>query len=340
VEPGAPIAEDLRQIRRAAARAKGLTQQLLAYGRKQALSVATIDLNAFIGETQSLLRRMVQENVTLDYDLCSGPCWIAVDPTQLQQVLINLTVNAVDAMPAGGCIRFETTPAKPNSLPKTEGNAAPPGVRLVVGDTGSGIPEDILNKVFDPFFTTKGKGTGLGLSTVFGIVAQHDGQIEVSSEIGRGTTFSITLPGSVAPPEGEQPESAKRGEARGHERILVVEDDAVLRESVVRILSRQGYRTISAVDSAAALELARTDTEGFDLLLTDVMLPGISGPQLFERVKAEHEIGRVVFMSGYGQDSLSEWGIDTGAPSFIQKPFAAGELAERVRCMLDTREES
>jgi signal transduction histidine kinase/ActR/RegA family two-component response regulator len=314
----------------AAERAEALTQQLLAFSRRQRLDPKVLDLGVVLARTHDLLRRLIGERVELAIDpRASGR--VRADDGQLTQVLVNLAVNARDAMPDGGTISIETDDVELLGESKRGGF-----VRLRVRDTGCGMDDETLRHAFEPFFTTKavGEGTGLGLATVYGIVTQSGGHIEVASSPGAGSTFSIFLPRTEALPV-EEPAAPQVSElARGSERILVVEDEAAVRELVVETLADEGYRVTAAAGAIEALPLAVA--EAFDVVITDLVMPEMSGEQLAAALAALDPAPRLILMSGYAYDTLSPHALD--AP-FLRKPFALAELRALVRQTLDADRE-
>jgi two-component system cell cycle sensor histidine kinase/response regulator CckA len=335
-EDGSPLRADLDEIRKATDRATLLTRQLLAFSRKQVLTPELLNLNGIVVELQSMLRPLIGEDIVLttQLDPALGP--IEADPGQLHQVVMNLVVNARDAMPEGGDLTIET--ANADVLELGDG-AIEPGryVTLTVRDGGEGIDEETLGQIFEPFFTTKdsSKGTGLGLATVYGIVKQSGGYVEVESEVGVGSAFTIYLrrvddgrqhraePVAVAAPiEPSPPEAAKR--------VLVVEDEEVVRGLVRQVLEGQGYVVLVAQDGQEAIELAGRNT--IDVLLTDLTMPNVGGREVAERLRETQPGLKVVYMSGYVEDGLT--GALPPATSFLGKPFTFSELTETVRHLL------
>jgi PAS domain S-box-containing protein len=331
--------QDVEEIRRAAERAAALTRQLLIFSRREVVKPELLYLRDVIAELENLLRRALGERVELSTRFGKDRCPFEADPGQIEQVLVNLAVNARDAMPDGGRLVIEVDRAELDEEytymhPDTE-----PGtyVRLKVSDTGTGMDAETIQRAFEPFFTTKGKGegTGLGLATVYGIVTGAGGRIDIYSELGVGTTVKIHLPASsAAPSEGES--RAKERPAGNGEVILVVEDEADVRRMAERILSRGGYSVISIGDGEKAVEVCEQADQQIDLLLTDVIMPGLLGTELVERIKAIRPQLGVIFMSGYSHEVLAP---DTLAKqksaTFIEKPFNAGELLRAVRGLLD-----
>ncbi len=341
IDPGDPRSEDVRQIDRAADRAAALTRQLLAFSRRQLLRPRIFDLNRTVTELEQMLRRLVAEDIRLVTALEPRLRCVRADPGQIEQVIMNLVVNARDAMPHGGTLAITTANVALDAgdAARHASISAPPGayVMLAVSDTGCGMDAATQARVFEPFFTTKepGKGTGLGLSTAYGIVKQSGGGIWCDSEVGLGTTFRVYLPsadGTVEQPAGAE---ANRRVRSGSETVLLVEDDAAVRTMVRRVLLEHGYRVHEASDGAAALRLCETVGESIDLIVTDIVMPEMSGPELARRVHLRRPDMQVLYMSGYTDDAaLRESFLPPGSP-FIEKPFAPDALATRVRDALD-----
>jgi two-component system, NtrC family, sensor kinase len=337
-----PVREHLDQVIAAADRAANLTRQLLVFSRKQAMQAAPLNLNDVIGNLTKMLKRIIGEDIELKCDCAPGLPLVLADAGMIEQVLVNLVVNARDAMPRGGqlVIGMQTARVeKPQSQTHPE-NRAGDFACLTVSDTGVGIAPEHLPRIFEPFFTTKepGKGTGLGLATVYGIVKQHQGWIEASSEVGKGSVFKIFLPLTNVPasaPTAGLAESNLRG---GSETILLVEDDESVRLLTRRVLENFGYRVQEATSGRKALECWREHVSEIDLVLTDIIMPGgVSGRELAEQLQACRPALKVVFMSGYSGESL---GKDHGFMErtrgcFLQKPCTANSLLETVRRCLD-----
>jgi CheY-like chemotaxis protein len=323
------------QIRRAVFRAAELTQQILAYSRRQMLQPVPVSLNLLLGEASGMLRRLMPENIELRLALDPKLPDVLVDPGHMLQVVMNLAVNARDAMPEGGMLGINTTTV--NGRDSDSSNGGPPRVNLVVSDTGTGIDSKVLPLIFDPFFTTKpqGEGSGLGLSTVYGIVKQSGGQIDVQSEMNRGTTFTITLPAAEVVPIPDLAVEAPGSARSGGEVILVVEDDDQVRTVVSKGLPRLGYEVLVVRNAEEALAMVEKHPGRIDLLLTDVVMPGLSGPQLADKLTARRPETRVVFMSGYPEAQDPALGFSLNGRSYLQKPFALAELAEKIRQSLD-----
>ncbi|MBK9066796.1 MAG: PAS domain S-box protein [Gemmatimonadetes bacterium] len=323
LDTGHPVRDDLQEIKAAGTRAAALTQQLLAFSRKQLLEPRVLDLNAVVSGTIKMLRRTIGEDVTLVTRLAPDLGHVRADPVQMEQVLINLAVNARDAMPDGGRLLIETTNVR---LP------VGPGVRIRVQDDGVGMSEEVRRHVFEPFFTTKdvGKGTGLGLATAYGIVEQSGGTITVSSALGEGATFQIDLPqvGAEDPPPVLPASTALPS---GSETVLVVEDEEAVRNLTRRVLEQHGYVVLSAPSGESALELARAHAGAIHVLLTDVVMPGISGPRLAEILLAERQGLCCLFMSGYAASAVGSSPLLQGETRFLQKPFTTTQLLQRLR---------
>jgi signal transduction histidine kinase/ActR/RegA family two-component response regulator len=337
---GSRARADIEQAEKAARRAAELTTRLLGYARRQMVTPAPVDLNAAVSAVEPLLRRILGEHVTIETRLGTGLWRTTVDATQLEQVLVNLAVNARDAMPDGGVLRFETRNRTVDAQAAARESEFAPGdyVTVNVIDTGIGMDPAVLARIFEPFFTTKpvGQGTGLGLAMCFGIVKQAGGHILVESAPGSGTCVSVLLPRLVevaAPPE---PAGAGLPVEliRGSESVLVVEDDAVVRELVVRTLRAAGYGVREAAGAADARATALA-ADRLDLVLTDVVMPGETGPAVAEAVRRRHPDARVLFMSGYAADALGERGVLTAEIPFLPKPFTPAALARAVRAALD-----
>jgi len=323
LDPLHPSFEALEQINVAAQRAAALTRQLLIFARKEVVDPKVIDLNQLVESVAKLLHRMVGEDVILTLDLCPGRAPVMMDPVQCEQLLMNLAINARDAMPSGGSLQI-----------RTEIEAT--GIRVSVHDTGLGMPEAVRQRAFEPFFTTKdpGKGTGLGLSTCLAIVRNAGGTIAIESEPDQGTTFRVVLPRA----KGEAASEALERVAlmpRGHETVLLIEDDAVVRQLTARILRGQGYKVLVATQANEALELAADHETRIDLFLSDVVMPGESGPSVIERLSAARPSTKVLFVSGYPGDDISRRGVDEGSFRFLAKPYSSEQLAQRVRQVLD-----
>jgi len=329
------------QIAGAAAQAAKLTGQLLAFARKATVAPSVVDLNGVIADVDRMLRRVLGEDVTLEEDFARGSMPVRVDPGQMSQVLVNLAINARDAMPRGGRLRIATCAVTLDDAAASARQVRPGRyIQLAVSDTGCGMPADVRARVFEPFFTTKGpgRGTGLGLATVYGIVRQADGTIGVESEPGRGTTFTVLLP-EVAVQAAVQAVEAKAPPAcpdSGSETILVLEDDPQVRRIIVSMLQTRGYRVLASADERQALAAAEAESH-IDMLLSDVVLPQMSGPEVAERLRTTHPDARVLFVSGYTADAVAKRGVPETGASFLQKPFTGRQLGRSVREILDGR---
>jgi PAS domain S-box-containing protein len=335
-----PRAVHVRQILMAAERSAGLTRQLLAFSRKQTLQPVLLNLNQEIGATEKLLRRLIGENIKLVFAPGAEVTQVTVDPTQLSQVIMNLAVNARDAMPDGGALTIETHNVTLDESYTRHHPDLQPGryVMLAISDTGSGMSEEVKAHLFEPFFTTKaaGQGTGLGLSTVYGITKQSGGHISVYSELGRGTTIRVYLPRADAESVAEA--AAKAAPARslqGDETVLVVEDEEQVRQMVCLVLRSQGYRVIEADSGEHAREAAAAFSERIHLLLTDVVLTGMSGRVAAKSLAADRPEMKVLYMSGYTDDAIERHGVLEAHAAHIAKPFTPFVLASKVRDVLD-----
>lgn len=330
---------EVREIKAAARRGAALTHQLLAFSRRQPSHPRVVDLNQVLLEMQPMLSRLLTEEIRLRFELDQQVASVKGDVAHLEQVVMNLVLNARDAMPDGGlltvsteCLRFRGLPAS-RSATKVQG----PQVRLTVTDTGEGMTQEVQDQLFEPFFTTKepGKGTGLGLPTVHGVVSQHGGEITVDSSPGAGTFFHIHLPWTDEPLSGEEPASVRAGAERGSETILLVDDDDSVRRIVHRILERFGYSVLESATPEGALVLADEHVGPIDLCLTDVVMPGMSG---WDVARALHERKPglpVLFMSGYAKGEVGVRTEPGDELPFIRKPFSTDELVSAVRAALE-----
>jgi two-component system cell cycle sensor histidine kinase/response regulator CckA len=339
--PSAPERDDVKEIRKAALRAGELTRQLLAFSRQQVLAPQVLDLNALVANIEKLLQRLIGEDVELRTALAPDLGAVKADPGQMEQVIANLVVNARDAMPAGGRLTIETANAELDQAYVEQHFPAQPGsyVLLAVSDTGTGMDAETKSHIFEPFFTTKekGKGTGLGLATVYGVVKQSAGYIWVYSEPGQGTAFKIYLPRVR-----ETPAPARRGPApvarlSGSETVLLVEDDEMVRGLMSRTLTNRGYTVLVASNGAEALPQAESHRGALHLLVTDVVMPGMSGREVAQRVVALRPEVKVLYLSGYTDDAIVRHGMLEPGIAFLQKPFTPDALARKVREVLDAR---
>ena len=338
--PGEKTHNELELIFKTGARAAGLTRQLLAFSRKQVLQSVVFDLNAVVLDLNNMLRRLIHEDIELSTVLDPVLKLVYADPGQIEQVIMNLVVNARDAMPTGGKLSIETANVELNKeycrVNNFQGN---PGyyVMLAVSDTGHGMSPAVQEKIFEPFFTTKpqGKGTGLGLATVFGIVTQSNGHIAVYSEIGHGTTFKVYLPPQTLEKRKSATSSSGQHVVTGKEVILVVEDEDDVRELVHEILSTHGYTVLTASNGSKALQVIQQHKDAINLLITDVVMPEMGGPELAGRIRSEHPETRVLFTSGYTDHAIVQNGVLQADVSFIQKPFTPANLTRKIREVLD-----
>ena len=335
-----PARADVEQMRNAAERSAAVTSQLLAFSRRQILRLSPLDLNRVVAELEPILQRTVGEDITVRLKLEEGLGSIRADRGQIEQVLLNLTLNARDAMPLGGMLSVETSSSSLHDdyLQRRPNVAISPGdyAVLAVSDTGHGMDPEIRQHIFEPFFTTKGigKGTGLGLSTVYGIVKQSGGYVWVYSEAGIGTAFKIYLPLAQARDTGER--AAPSASSRGSETVLVVEDEAVVRDMAARGLTAEGYRVLQARDGAEALEVATQDSD-VDIVVTDVAMPVLNGRELAARLAELRPDLPILFTSGYTDDNVVRRGLLESGQPFLQKPFSPSALAQSVRALLDAR---
>jgi PAS domain S-box-containing protein len=334
-----PARQNVEQIQQAAERAAGLTRQLLAFSRMQVLQPRVLDLNDAVAGMIQMVSRVIGENIELAFLPGAKLGRVKADPSQIEQVILNLVVNARDAMPEGGRLSIETLNVELDRNYVAQHAVVEPGpyVMLTVSDTGTGIDAETQARIFEPFFTTKaqGRGTGLGLATVYGVVKQSGGYIWVYSEIGQGTTFKVYLPQVPNEVEKLAPEKAASGPAPGTETILFVEDEESVRELVSEYLRAQGYSIIEASDGVQALDLAAKHNGPIQLLITDVVMPRLSGRELATRLAATRPTVKVLYISGYTDDSIFRHGVLEGGMAFLQKPFNLKSIAQKVREVLD-----
>ncbi|MES2177631.1 MAG: PAS domain S-box protein [Gemmatimonadota bacterium] len=338
--PGShPQRPDVIEIRDAADRAAALTRQLLAFSRKQILESRVLDMNSIVTGMRPMLLRLIREDVIVETRLADALGFIEADPGQLEQVILNLAVNARDAMPEGGRLCIKTSEVELTTSDEMEDQSiVVPGtyVAISVADSGIGISPEVRARIFEPFFTTKavGEGTGLGLATVYGIVKQSGGYLHVDSDVGKGTTFSIFLPVVARPLSGGQDDAVLRN-TRGSETILVVEDMDALRDIARRVLSAKGYTVLEARNGKEALEIAAHHPTPIHLLLTDVVMPEMNGLQLAEALLIQQPQVVVLFMSGYAEDAATRLGVEQTGAGFVPKPFSPAFLLQRIREALD-----
>jgi signal transduction histidine kinase/CheY-like chemotaxis protein len=353
-----PARKDALQIENAVTRAASLTAQLLTFSRKNVLRPKILDLNLVLGDVGKMLHRLIGENIEVNIVPAASPVRVKADPGQMEQVILNLAVNARDAMPAGGRLTITASEVELDENDSRNHEGAPAGkyVMLSVSDTGSGMDTETQAHIFEPFFTTKapGKGTGLGLATVYGVVKQSDGWIWVDSKPGRGTTFQIYLPRvqefvaneasieEIAPRESQAlKESTSRivpaleTSAKGTETVLVVEDQDGIRDIVRESLRRNGYKVLIANDGEEALQMAAAYPDPIHLLITDLVMPNIGGRELAQRLTPQRPTMKVLFMSGYSEQSALEIEATSQSATVLQKPFSLDALARNVRRVLD-----
>ncbi len=334
LDEGRSPRDEIEEIRAGGARAVALTRQLLAFSRQQVLDNELLDLNAVVRETEKLLARVIGEDVRVEYVLKSDSVIVSADRTQLEQVIVNLVVNASDAMPRGGGVTIEVGEAgvEADHAPDLASGSY---ARLAISDTGNGMDAETAAQIFEPFYTTKAHGTGLGLATVHGIIAQSGGTILVDSAVGRGTTFTIYLPlatpTAAVPTHVESPAPPRRGAG---EHVLVVEDDRQVRAIVKQMLVSRGYEVTTASDGSEAIAAARGAVL-FDLILSDLVMPDMGGRELVEKVKVLQPGAAVLYMSGYSDDAVRRRGVISPGTALLEKPFSPDDLARKVRNALD-----
>ena len=342
IGPDKPISKDLDEIRSASDRAVALTRQLLAFSRKQTLNVATMDMNGIIVSMRNMLERLISEDIAIRSELAEHLPTILADRVQLEQVVMNLVMNARDAMPRGGVITISTAAVDASAVRSATHEPVAPGdyVSLVISDTGHGMDAATQARIFEPFFTTKGagEGTGLGLATVYGVVQQLEGHIAVSSDRGLGTTFSLYFPvcAEAVKPAGDQTRRKSSAPlAAEREVILVVEDQRGVRQLASRILTRHGYTVLEAADAMEAIKLAENPGQILDLVVSDVVMPTMGGPELVARLRTVRPSAKVLYMSGYTGDDLSRRLGEESSVLVLEKPFSASALLRAVRDVLD-----
>jgi CheY-like chemotaxis protein len=329
---------DAEEIVKAADRAAGLTRQLLAFSSRQVITQQAVALDQLVQNMQNMLQRVIGPEIQISTEVWPDLTPVLADTTQVEQILVNLVINARDAMPRGGKIAIELRNIELDKIGVAAHPSLQPGdyVEMSVSDTGTGMDTETLSRIFEPFFTTKdsGKGTGLGLATVYGIVQQNNGAIEVQSRVGHGTTFHIYLP--RATDLGKPAPMVAAGAGAGSETILLVEDDDRVRALVSNMLRKNGFTVLLASAGDQALEIAARHRGRIHLLLTDVLMPGLNGRMLSERLTAARPETRVLYMSGYSDDDILRLGVKKATAHFIQKPFSVDALVHKVRETLNS----
>jgi CheY-like chemotaxis protein len=332
--------ESLEEIRKAAEQSADLTRQLLAFARKQTIVPKVLDLNKTVASMLKMLNRLIGEDIDLAWQPASNLWLLKFDPSQIDQILANLCVNARDSITEGGRITIQTGNSTIGEDYCAQHADALPGeyVRLVVSDNGCGMHNETLDRIFEPFFTTKerGKGTGLGLATVFGIVKQNNGFIDVCSEPGLGTTFTIYLPRYLGKSDPPQKEGTSGSPPLGLETILLVEDELSILNMATMILTGQGYNVLQAHTSAEAIRMVKEHAGEISLLITDVIMPEMNGKELAHNLQSLRPQLKCLYMSGYTADAIAQHGVLDEGVNFIQKPFSLPDLATKVRKVLDT----
>lgn len=340
VAPGSPAQQKLERIRSQTQKAAGLTRQLLAFARRQILEPRNLNLNDAVADALNLLEKVIGSHIAIKTVLAPGVSAVRADPTQIEQVLVNLVVNARDAMPHGGRLLIETVNANLDEEFCRVHRWAHPRqcVRLSVSDTGEGMSAQTLEHIFEPFFTTKelGRGTGLGLATVYGIVKQHDGFVHVYSELGHGATFQVYLPASAGAAE-EVKKTEGQAIVGGTETILLAEDHEGLREAAVTVLEQRGYTVLAASNGQEAVETFKQDPEGIALVVMDVAMPKLTGPDAFRKMAALKPDASVLFTTGYSVELDPIQSAAGGDAVVLQKPYSPEALVRKVREVLDRR---
>ncbi|MBI5418961.1 MAG: PAS domain S-box protein [Deltaproteobacteria bacterium] len=340
LDRGSPLRREVEEIRKAGDRAASLTHQLLAFSRKQMLQPKVLDLCTVVAGMDMMLRRLIGEDIDLITVLEPDPWKVRVDPGQIEQVIMNLVINARDAMPRGGKVIVETANVFLGEDDVRRHADVPPGpyVMLSISDTGSGMDKETRSRLFEPFFTTKetGKGTGLGLSTVYGIVKQSGGDVLVESEVGKGSTFKVFLPRLAEDPARDGAARPSRALPRGHETLLLVEDDEMVRRFALDVLQGHGYTVLAAHDGVEALETAKTCMEKIHMVITDVVMPRMGGRELVESLGRYLPGAKVLYMSGYTDETILLHGVMEKETALLQKPFTVDALVRKVREVLDS----
>ena len=336
-QPSTSVSDDLKTICDASEQAASLTGQLLALSRKQVLDMQSLDLGSVVGQMGTMLSRLIGERISMEIGAVPSPWLVRVDRTQIEQVVMNLVINARDAMPHGGTLNIRTHPVTLDGADASDHGGAPAGryVRLMVTDTGTGMTDEVRSRLFEPFYTTKekGKGTGLGMATLYAVVKQHEGYVALDTRLGVGTSFRIYLPGTEDQPAEPLEEPART--YQGEETILIVDDEPGVREVAGRTLRRLGYRVLTATSGKDALEIAAQHAGAVALLVTDVVMPGMAFSVYIERFEQEHPQTKMLFVSGYADEQLSRTGVLQRRGQFLQKPLSPSQLGARVRELLD-----
>ncbi len=335
-----PIEEDIEGIKKAAQKATNLTRQLLVFSRKHTLKPSVVSINKLVSDMEKMLERLIHENITITYFLEAENPYIFIDQSQMEQVLINLAVNAKDAMPDGGKLLIQSYNYVPTERECLEMNIEQGNYVLIsIRDTGIGIPEKVRSKIFEPFFTTKteSQGTGLGLSTVYAIVTQSKGYIRVTSEVGKGTTFTIYLPLWEGLASSEVEKKEETGDTSGNETVLIVEDDANVRELIHKILTKKGYHVLEAQNAGEAIIICEKQKSPIHLLITDVVMPLMRGDELALRIKTLRPDIKTLFMSGYSDKKIETEAGESGKINFIEKPFEIAQFTSTIRKILDSQ---
>jgi signal transduction histidine kinase len=334
----------LEEIRRSAERGGALTHQLLAFSRRQPLEARLVHINELVMQTQKMLRRLIGEDIELVTIPAASHDIVEADPGRLEQVLMNLVVNARDAMPNGGKLAIETGTVNLGEAYSAKQLGVAPGmyITISIADTGVGMDEATQSHMFEPFFTTKnpGRGTGLGLATAYGIIRQSGGAIQIQSQLGKGTTARIYLPPARVAAPAHTEKAAPAGRLTGVETILLVEDEARVRKLIVDVLTAKGYRVLEATRGEEALRLSRLHQGDIDLMVVDVVMPEISGPELVRQIAPLRPGTHVLYISGYTDEAIVHHGIPESGTAFLQKPFLPDALARKVREVLDSRSNS
>lgn len=334
IDKASPLYEGFDDIVKAGRQGASLTRQILSFSRKQIMEPQVFDLNQMLKDSEKMLKRLIREDIEIETVLTREIAIVEADPSQLEQVVMNVVINARDAMPDGGKLLIETAVTELEASHVARKPDVVPGryAMLAVSDTGMGMEAETLEKMFEPFFTTKEKtkGTGLGLATVYGIVKQHDGHIEAFSELGRGTTLKIYLPDASQKTVREKKSTESADTPSGSATVLVVEDEAAVRKLACNILKRNGYSVIEADTPDIAVAQAKTHTAEIHLLLADVIMPGMKGPEVFQRISEIHPETKVLYMSGYAPTSISRLGVPLEGLKLIQKPLTVQALLNKV----------